>query len=126
MIDRTKVSEALYAIHKPSFYLSGLTAVGEAWLASGKSFGPDKDQMPLTVGMLRHSCCGTCVHVPGKSDQWPCDTVKLLLEADVIEPFSFAVHASNWDTEPAADIDFGGLTDTVNIRPDREPEIWRH
>lgn len=118
---RHRLSVALYAIHKPSFYYAGFTEEGRRHLDAGGEIGPNG--MPMGIGMQRHECCGTCHHVPGQR-AWPCDTVKLLLEAGVVDPFRYAEHAMDW----SGDIDFAGLgpEHSVNIRPDKRPEIRRY
>lgn len=89
MSDRARLSAALYAIHRPSVFYCGTSPEGELHLLNGGSIGGD-DGMPMDVGMNSYACCRACKH-PTRSgappvDCWPCDTVKLLLEAGVIEP----------------------------------------
>jgi hypothetical protein len=65
-------------LHRRSVYYAGLSDAGKVHLMLGGDIGPDG--MPMSVGMNSHDCCTNCDSGQG----WPCETVRLLLEAGVI------------------------------------------
>lgn len=118
--DRERLSRALYEIHQPGFYYCGLTPEGERHLNEGGSIGPDG--MSMAVGMKRFTCCRRCQHTSRPAaDEWPCDTVKLLLEAGVVVP------PEDLDVDEIMDgarfVDLPNVT--VNVRPDRQVDLVR-
>lgn len=85
---RLRLSAALYRIHRQSKFYTGTTPVGEAWLREGGTIGGEGG-MPMDIGMNTFRCCMVCNHRSRPPrDEWPCETVKLLLEAGVIAPLN--------------------------------------
>lgn len=126
---RERISRALYEIHRPSRYMQGFSEEGWAWLEAGKSLGPEPHQMPLEVGMRSFTKCRACETAGGKpqTNRWPCDTVKLLLEAGILLPLD----GLGIEFESASGVVQhnrvgecrGPLAGTFNVRPDQQMEV---
>lgn len=72
----------LVRIHRPTTTYQGLSPAGLLHLAAGGVIGPD--DMPISRGMVGHRTCMACRSPRDIAQAWPCETVKLLLEAGEI------------------------------------------
>lgn len=84
--ERLRLSLALYRLHCKSVFYYGTTPEGREHLVNGGTIG-GPDGMSMSVGMKSEPCCTACKHGGTKDGpHWPCETVKLLLEAGVLVP----------------------------------------
>lgn len=78
-----RVVAELVRIHRPATTYQGLSPAGELHLMAGGSIGGEEG-MPMAEGMVGYRTCVACRAPRELSGAWPCETIRLLLEAGEI------------------------------------------